>query len=89
MGFQTTSQGSVAGTAWATSKQGTAEQKRLTQQTQQQQKNVVTVVPSQALLNWMQFNGQGGVQVQSDTNTATNTTAPSYPLPSLPGGGGS
>jgi hypothetical protein len=54
-----------------------AQQKALRAQVNKEQKNIVTVVPSQALLQWMQFNAQGG-GVTVDNNTATNATGPQY-----------
>jgi hypothetical protein len=83
MNFTPTNQGAVAGAGWASSAQGKAAQAALQKQVTGEQKNIVTVVPSQALLQWMQFNGQGNVQVQNDTATATNQTAPGYTLPAL------
>lgn len=84
LGIQAQGKEVVSGTKWASSQAGQAAQKQLQQQVTQQTKNIVTVVPSQALLQWMQFQGQGNVSVQNDTNTATNQTQPQYPLPALP-----
>jgi hypothetical protein len=84
LGIQKQSKEVVSGTRWANTQQGQAAQKQLQQQVTAQQKNIVTVVPSQSLLQWMQFQANQGSNVAIDTNTATNQTGPQYPLPALP-----
>jgi hypothetical protein len=84
MGFQASPAGAQAGTHYATTAAGQAEQKRLAAQVTQQQKNIITVVPSQALLQWMQFNSNAGSNISIDNQTATNTTAPAYPTAAPP-----
>jgi hypothetical protein len=84
LGFQATSQGSQAGLHYQASAAGKAEQAKLQSQLKGETKNVITVVPSQALLQWMQFNANSGSNVAIDNNTATNSTAPAYPTPAAP-----
>jgi hypothetical protein len=94
LGITQTTRNATAGTGWSNSIAGQKAQQQLQQQVTQEQKNIVTVVPSQQLLQWMQFNGQGNVNIANDNYTATNSTPPSYPtttsassvISSLPGG---
>jgi hypothetical protein len=60
-----------------------AEQTKLQNMVNRDQKNIITVQPSPTLLKWMQFNSNSG-NVTIDNQTATNQTQAQYTLPTLP-----